>query len=202
MRLCAIRCQRCVGHEIPADGMVMLQRGGLHVMMMGIETPLKDGDAFPLTLVFENAGEGLNAIPAGDYVQQWGLADPPQLAYRQSGDVSRWTPKAEALLNYAARESHLVEIVRPALGRGAIVICDRFMDSTRAYQGAGKGIADADLCALHGHVTGNLWPDVTIVMTIDSAAEADLIFSMLMGDEVPPRRAFIESHAKFARIDV
>jgi copper(I)-binding protein len=45
------------GIEIPADGMVMLQRGGLHVMMMGIETPLKQGDSFPLTLVFEQAGE-------------------------------------------------------------------------------------------------------------------------------------------------
>ena len=52
-----------------------------------------------------------------------------------SGDVGRWTAKAEALLNYAARESHLVQVIRPALTRGAIVLCDRFMDSTRAYQG-------------------------------------------------------------------
>ena len=45
------------GIEIPADGAVLLQRGGLHVMMMGVQTPLKDGDVFPLTLVFEHAGE-------------------------------------------------------------------------------------------------------------------------------------------------
>lgn len=45
------------GIEIPADGMVVLKRGGLHVMMMGVETPLKDGESFPLTLVFEDAGE-------------------------------------------------------------------------------------------------------------------------------------------------
>jgi hypothetical protein len=45
------------GVEIPADGMVTMQRGGLHVMLMGVPTPLKDGDTFPLTLVFEQAGD-------------------------------------------------------------------------------------------------------------------------------------------------
>ncbi len=45
------------GVEIPAGGMVMLERGGLHVMLMGVATPLKEGDVFPLTLVFEQAGE-------------------------------------------------------------------------------------------------------------------------------------------------
>src|SRR5258708_6559082 len=52
-----------------------------------------------------------------------------------SGDTMRWSAEAEALLNYAARDNHLRQIIRPALARGAIVICDRFMDSTRAYQG-------------------------------------------------------------------
>ncbi len=87
-----------------------------------------------------------------------------------TGDPDRWTPWAEACLVNAARADHVARVIRPALERGEWVICDRFVDSTRAYQGAGKGIADADLCALHAHVTGNLWPDLTIVMTIDSDA--------------------------------
>lgn len=87
-----------------------------------------------------------------------------------TGDPDRWTPWAEACLVNAARADHVARVIRPALDRGDWVICDRFVDSTRAYQGAGKGIADADLCALHGHVTGDLWPDLTFVMTIDSAA--------------------------------
>lgn len=84
-----------------------------------------------------------------------------------TGDPDRWTPWAEACLVNAARADHVERVIRPALARGDWVICDRFVDSTRAYQGAGKGLGDAELCALHRHATGNLWPDLTIVMTID-----------------------------------
>ena len=87
-----------------------------------------------------------------------------------TGEPDRWTPWAEACLVNAARADHVARVIRPALARGDWVICDRFVDSTRAYQGAGKGIADADLCRLHAQVTGDLWPDLTIVMTMDSTA--------------------------------
>lgn len=83
-----------------------------------------------------------------------------------TGDPARWSPWAEACLVNAARADHVERIIRPALARGDWVICDRFVDSTRAYQGAGKGIADAELCTLHRQVTGDLWPDLTIVMNI------------------------------------
>ena len=83
-----------------------------------------------------------------------------------TGDPARWSPWAEACLVNAARADHVERIIRPALLRGDWVICDRFVDSTRAYQGAGKGIADTELCALHRQVTDDLWPDLTIVMTI------------------------------------
>ncbi|MBC7504249.1 MAG: dTMP kinase [Sandarakinorhabdus sp.] len=85
-----------------------------------------------------------------------------------TGDPDRWTPWAEACLVNAARADHVARVVRPALDRGDWVICDRYVDSTRAYQGAGKGLVDAELCALHGQVTNNLWPDTTIVMMIDA----------------------------------
>lgn len=84
-----------------------------------------------------------------------------------NGDPGRWSPWAEACLVNAARADHVERVIRPALARGDWVICDRFVDSTRAYQGAGKGLADADLCALHQQVTGGLWPDLTIVLRGD-----------------------------------
>ncbi|MFZ4690514.1 MAG: dTMP kinase [Polymorphobacter sp.] len=83
-----------------------------------------------------------------------------------TGNVERWTPWSEACLVNAARSDHVARVIRPALDRGDWVICDRFVDSTRAYQGAGKGIADADLCVLHAQVTGNLWPDLTLVLQV------------------------------------
>ncbi|GGE04605.1 thymidylate kinase [Polymorphobacter glacialis] len=84
-----------------------------------------------------------------------------------TGDPGRWTPWAEACLVNAARADHVARVIRPALDRGEWVICDRFVDSTRAYQGAGKGIADAELCELHGRVTDNLWPDLTLVLRVN-----------------------------------
>lgn len=83
-----------------------------------------------------------------------------------SGDPDRWTPWSEACLVNAARADHVVRVIRPALARGAWVICDRFIDSTRAYQGAGKGLADKDLLALHDQVTGGLWPDLTLILSL------------------------------------
>ena len=87
-----------------------------------------------------------------------------------TGDPERWSAWSEACLVNAARADHVARVIRPALARGAWVICDRYVDSTRAYQGAGKGIADADLCTLHRLATGDLWPDQTLVMQIDAAS--------------------------------
>lgn len=65
------------------------------------------------------------------------------------GDVDRWGPRAEMLLFAAARADHVERTIRPALAQGLWVICDRYVDSTRAYQGAAGGIADADIMAVH-----------------------------------------------------
>jgi dTMP kinase len=84
-----------------------------------------------------------------------------------TGDPDRWSPWAEACLVNAARADHVDRIIRPALAWGDWVICDRFVDSTRAYQGAGKGLDDNALCRLHDNVTGDLWPDFTVILDID-----------------------------------
>jgi dTMP kinase len=85
-----------------------------------------------------------------------------------TGDPDRWTPWSDALLMTAARVDHVARVIRPALERGATVICDRFIDSTRAYQGAGRGLEDAALIDLHNEAVG-LWPDLTLVLLLDEA---------------------------------
>jgi dTMP kinase len=79
------------------------------------------------------------------------------------GDADRWSPLSETLLMYAARADHLERTIRPALDRGAWVICDRFLDSTRAYQGDGGGAAPGLTAALERAVIGETWPDLTLV---------------------------------------
>lgn len=86
------------------------------------------------------------------------------------GEAERWTPTADALLMYAARSDHLDRVIRPALARGAWVVCDRFADSTRAYQGVGGGVAGALVEALEAGVVGGDWPDLTLVFDLPAAA--------------------------------
>ena len=92
-------------------------------------------------------------------------------ALLMEGDDDRWDARSEALLFAAARADHVARTIRPALERGAWVLCDRFVDSTRAYQGAGGGITDADIMMLHGFGSLRLLPDRTFLLTV-SAAEA------------------------------
>ena len=82
------------------------------------------------------------------------------------GNDDRWNARSEALLFAAARADHVARTIRPALARGAWVICDRFVDSSRAYQGSGGGITDADLLALHAVGSEGLLPDRTFLLTV------------------------------------
>lgn len=87
------------------------------------------------------------------------------------GSDERWDARSEALLFAAARADHVARTIRPALARGAWVLCDRFVDSSRAYQGGGGRITDADLLMLHGFGSQGLFPDRTFLLTV-SADEA------------------------------
>lgn len=82
-----------------------------------------------------------------------------------TGGADRWSPRAEALLFAAARADHVERTILPALGRGAWVVSDRFLDSNRAYQGMGA-LADADILALHRIGSANILPDRTLVLTL------------------------------------
>ncbi len=85
------------------------------------------------------------------------------------GDAGRWSAMEEALLFAAARLNHLTHTIRPALARGAWVVCDRYYDSTRAYQVAAGGLDPDVLTALNGLI-GAQRPDLTIVLDLDPAA--------------------------------
>jgi dTMP kinase len=83
-----------------------------------------------------------------------------------NGATDRWNPETETLLHYAARSEHIAHTIRPALAAGQWVVCDRFADSTLAYQGYGQGVATAFIENLRRQIAGATWPDLTIVMDL------------------------------------
>jgi dTMP kinase len=83
-----------------------------------------------------------------------------------TGEPDRWSPMAETLLHFAARSDHIRRTIRPALNSGRWVYCDRFADSTMAYQGYGHGIDRGFIARLAGAVLGDLRPDLTLVFDL------------------------------------
>lgn len=83
------------------------------------------------------------------------------------GDVGRWQPMTEALLHFAARADHVDKVIRPAVDAGKWVLCDRFADSTLAYQGYGHGLGPETIHDLYRLVLGDFRPDLTIILDLD-----------------------------------
>ncbi len=83
------------------------------------------------------------------------------------GEVGRWTPMSETLLRLAARNDHLVRTIIPALESGTLVICDRFSDSTTAYQGGGLELGTDMVRELSRLVVGEVTPDLTLILDLD-----------------------------------
>lgn len=82
------------------------------------------------------------------------------------GSADRWDARVEALLFAAARADHVARVIRPALARGAWVVCDRFVDSSLAYQGGADAIGREAVLALHRIGSGGLLPDRTLLLTL------------------------------------
>ena len=127
-----------------------------------------------------------------------------------------WSARAEALLFAAARADHVERLIRPALARGAVVVCDRFLDSSRAYQGGGSGLSDADIRTLHQVGSEGLLPDLTLLIEVPGEVTAKRLAARDLGgaDRIGGRdaayharvaaafAAFAEAEpARFARID-
>jgi dTMP kinase len=99
-----------------------------------------------------------------------------------NGAADRWSPVTETLLMYAARRDHIERVIRPALERGAWVVCDRFADSTRAYQGAAGGTSPDLIAAMETHILEDTRPDLTLIF--DLSPEAGLERAQSRGGEM------------------
>jgi dTMP kinase len=83
-----------------------------------------------------------------------------------TGTEDRWSARAETLLFAAARADHVMKTIQPALANGRWVVCDRFIDSSRAYQGGAGLVADEDILSLHRFGSHGLMPDRTILLSV------------------------------------
>lgn len=104
----------------------------------------------------------------------------------------------ELLLMFAARATHIENLVRPAIARGAWVLCDRFTDATYAYQGGGRGLPSEQIDALAGIVHADLWPDLTLL--IDLPVDAGLARASSRNGAHGPDRFESEQQAFFERV--
>jgi dTMP kinase len=126
----------------------------------------------------EGAGKSVQARRLGERLAAQGLAvvatrepggSPGAEALREailSGFASDFSPAGQAFLFAAARTDHLERTILPALARGAWVVCDRFADSTRAYQGAAGNLPDAFIASLERLTVGANLPDLTLILDI------------------------------------
>ena len=116
--------------------------------------------------------------------------------------TSGLSPWAELALMFAARAQHVDELIRPALAAGKFVLCDRFTDSSEAYQGSGRKLGTEAVLTLHKVLCGDLQPDMTILMDSDVAASVARARrrNQQKGVEVDENRFESESRAFFERV--
>lgn len=103
------------------------------------------------------------------------------------GEPGRWSAMTELLLFNAARRDHVERTITPALAKGAVVICDRYVDSTRAYQAAdrredGSGVPDATITELHRRCIA-LDPDLTIILDLTASAAAQRVVGIVNDED-------------------
>ena len=126
----------------------------------------------------EGAGKSTQARLLSDGLRELGIdavltrepgGSPGAEAIRRllvEGDGGRWDRETETLLHFAARRDHLAKTIRPALAKGQWVVCDRFADSTIAYQGAGHGVSVRLIDTLYEMIVEATSPDLTVVLDI------------------------------------
>lgn len=134
----------------------------------------------------EGVGKSTNAAFAAEYLRSYGMevvqtrepggtvqAERIRTLLLAQTDDEPLTPDTELLLMFAARAQHLDKLIRPALERGAVVVCDRFTDATYAYQGAARGLAVERIRTLEAYVQRGLAPDLTLLldMPVDVARQ-------------------------------
>jgi dTMP kinase len=118
--------------------------------------------------------------------------------------TTRLDPMAELALMFASRAQHLSEVVLPALANGEVVLCDRFTDSSEAYQGGGRKLGSTAVLELHCVLCGDIKPDLTILMDSDVAASVERARrrnqARASADEIDENRFERENRAFFTRV--
>ncbi|GAA2630865.1 dTMP kinase [Dactylosporangium fulvum] len=135
------------------------------------------------------------ATPVGSRIRSLVL-DPPE----RNGDVV--TPRAEALLYAADRAHHVASVVRPALNRGAVVISDRYVDSSLAYQGAGRTLPVDEVSWLSKWATGGLKPDLVVLLDLDPAIGLERAGKRGAADRLESESLAFHERVRYAFLDL
>ncbi|HLL68136.1 MAG TPA: dTMP kinase [Micromonosporaceae bacterium] len=119
-----------------------------------------------------------------------------------AGAAAAVTPRAEALLYAADRAHHVATVVRPALADGAVVISDRYVDSSLAYQGAGRTLPVEEVSWLSAWATGGLKPDLVVLLDIDPSVGLDRIGSRGVADRLERESLTFHERVRYAFLDL
>ncbi len=139
-------------------------------MSAGLFIALEGGDGSGKTGALAYLAEALRDLPCEVVFTREPGGTPGGLAIRGlllDRGAHDWEPQAELLLMAAARAQHVARVIRPALAAGKLVVSDRYVGSTLAYQGAGRGLDEAAIRLVHNISTNDLWPDLTVVLDVD-----------------------------------
>jgi dTMP kinase len=133
--------------------------------------------------------------PGAEALRKLILTPPPELGH--------WGPLTEALMFYAARRDHLDKLIRPALESGAWVICDRFSDSTRAYQAAAGGVMREEIETLERICVGANGPDLTLILDLPlSISRGRMDVRAAKDDAIESRGADYHERVRQAFLDI
>lgn len=136
----------------------------------GIFVALEGGDGSGKTSTLAYLKTALRDVPGGLLITREPGGTPEGQAIRGlllARLAHDWDSQAELLLVAAARAQHVARVIRPALAAGRVVVSDRYAGSTLAYQGAGRGLDEAAIRSVHALTTGDLWPDLTVLLDVD-----------------------------------
>jgi dTMP kinase len=176
---------------------------------LGLVPKLKRPPSAGLFVAFEGvegAGKGTQIRLAKEWLESQGVE---VLVTREPGgtaigeelrrvlldhETGHLEPKTEALLFAASRAQHVTTVIRPALAEGKVVICDRYIDSSLAYQGGARGLGEQDVLTLNVWATQGLFPDLVILLHLEP--EAGLLRSLEEPDRIEMEGA--DFHAKVA----